>query len=63
MNTPLPEIERNLSCDCWVILGILNLPEKNAECAAEVTSRNIVRVGGRWLRDGNAMRTGDIPES
>ena len=55
MNTPFPEIERNLSCDCWVILGILNLPEKNAECAAEVTSRNIVRDGRemaeRWECD------------
>ena len=42
MNSPVPSIERNFSFDCSVILGILNLPVKNMECAAEVTSSKVI---------------------
>ena len=51
MNSPCPDIERNLSFDCCVILGILNLPVKNTVCAAEVTSRHMVRTPRRWTGD------------
>ena len=42
MKFPCADIECNSSFDCCVILGILNLPVKNTECAAEVTSGGIV---------------------
>ena len=48
MKSPFPEIERILSFDWSVILGIVNLPEKNMECAAEVTSKGLIRTTEGW---------------
>ena len=48
MKYPVPSIECIFFFDCSVILGILKLPAKNTECAAEVTSKSIIRMTERW---------------
>ena len=63
MNSPVPSIECIFSFDCSVILGILNLPVKNMECAAEVTSEDIIRITERWTIGWNRKHTSDIPDS